>query len=160
MVIFDGKGDLEFFHGLFRTFTAPAVLQDLRLLNPARPEFLSCTTRFIPTTTTTWPRSTWSSAVFNLHDEFFAKHQLNYLADIVRVLTYTGSASTSTTSSSWRSMKRCSANRWRKPAIGSSGFIDQHSAAAQFPDVGEESVSSRLKTGSEFRRSKDCSTSA
>src|SRR3989454_12046333 len=27
---------------------------------------------------------------FNLHDEFFAKHQLNYLADIVRVLTYTG----------------------------------------------------------------------
>ena len=24
---------------------------------------------------------------FNLHDEFFAKHQLNYLADIVRVLT-------------------------------------------------------------------------
>jgi hypothetical protein len=28
---------------------------------------------------------------FNLHDEFFAKHQLNYLADIVRVLVYTGS---------------------------------------------------------------------
>jgi type IV secretory pathway TraG/TraD family ATPase VirD4 len=27
---------------------------------------------------------------FNLHDEFFSKHQLNYLADIVRVLTYTG----------------------------------------------------------------------
>src|SRR5437773_9385823 len=27
---------------------------------------------------------------FSLHDEFFAKHQLNYLADIVRVLVYTG----------------------------------------------------------------------
>ena len=27
---------------------------------------------------------------FNLHDEFFAKHQLNYLADIVRMLVYTG----------------------------------------------------------------------
>src|SRR5471030_2804262 len=26
---------------------------------------------------------------FNLHDEFFAKHQLNYLADIVRILHYT-----------------------------------------------------------------------
>ena len=26
----------------------------------------------------------------NLHDEFFAKHRLNYLADFVRVLTYTG----------------------------------------------------------------------
>jgi hypothetical protein len=27
---------------------------------------------------------------FDLHDEFFAKHQLNYLADIVRILHYTG----------------------------------------------------------------------
>src|ERR1035437_7705125 len=27
---------------------------------------------------------------FNLHDEFFAKHQLNYLVDIVRVLVHTG----------------------------------------------------------------------
>ena len=27
---------------------------------------------------------------FNLHDEFFAKHQLNYLGDIVRILYYTG----------------------------------------------------------------------
>jgi hypothetical protein len=27
---------------------------------------------------------------FNLHDEFFAKHQLNYLADIVPVLVHTG----------------------------------------------------------------------
>ncbi|HZQ54944.1 MAG TPA: hypothetical protein VFB14_22280 [Bryobacteraceae bacterium] len=27
---------------------------------------------------------------FNLHDEFFAKHQLNYLADVVRILHYTG----------------------------------------------------------------------
>jgi hypothetical protein len=26
---------------------------------------------------------------FNLHDEFFVKHQLNYLGDIVRVLYYT-----------------------------------------------------------------------
>ena len=31
---------------------------------------------------------------FNLHDEFFAKHQLNYLADIVRILHYTGVAFT------------------------------------------------------------------
>jgi hypothetical protein len=36
---------------------------------------------------------------FNLHDEFFAKHQLNYLADIVRILHYTGVPSISTTSS-------------------------------------------------------------
>jgi DNA-binding PucR family transcriptional regulator len=27
---------------------------------------------------------------FNLRDEFFAKHQLSYLADIVRILHYTG----------------------------------------------------------------------
>lgn len=27
---------------------------------------------------------------FNVHDEFFGKHQLNYLADFVRVLGHTG----------------------------------------------------------------------
>ena len=43
---------------------------------------------------------------FNLHDEFFAKHQLNYLADIVRVLVYTGRSSISTMCWSWRSMSR------------------------------------------------------
>ena len=38
MVIFDGKGDLEFFHGLLPHIHRAGRLQDLRLLNPARPD--------------------------------------------------------------------------------------------------------------------------
>ena len=54
---------------------------------------------------------------FNLHDEFFAKHQLNYLADIVRVLSlHRACASISTTSSSWRSTRRSCGSRSRKRA--------------------------------------------
>ena len=65
MVIFDGKGDLEFFHSLLPHIHRAGRLQDLRLLNPARPDIsvLYNTTHFIPTTTTTWRRSTWCSAV-------------------------------------------------------------------------------------------------
>src|ERR1700734_3583865 len=59
MVIFDGKGDLEFFEQLLPHIHRAGRLHQLRLLNPSRPEF-------------------------------FAKHQLNYLGDIVRVLFYTG----------------------------------------------------------------------
>src|SRR6266446_6823189 len=38
----------------------------------------------------TWSSSTVSSRTSTVHAEFFGKHQLNYLADIVRVLAYTG----------------------------------------------------------------------
>ena len=41
MVIFDGKGDLEFFHELLPHIHRAGRLDDLRLINPARPE-LSC----------------------------------------------------------------------------------------------------------------------
>jgi hypothetical protein len=41
MVIFDGKGDLQFFHDLLPHIHRAGRLQDLRLLNPARPD-LSC----------------------------------------------------------------------------------------------------------------------
>ena len=51
---------------------------------------------------------------FNLHDEFFAKHQLNYLADIVRMLHYTGLKFNFYDVSSWRWTKRSSGNKWRK----------------------------------------------
>lgn len=38
MVIFDGKGDLEFFHSLLPYIHRAGRLTDLRLLNPSRPE--------------------------------------------------------------------------------------------------------------------------
>src|SRR5215471_1426118 len=92
MVIFDGKGDLEFFYRLLPHIAAAGRLEDLRLINPARPE-LSCLYNPFHTTDENYmAQVNMVFGSFNLHDEFFAKHQLNYLADIVRVFHYTGLA--------------------------------------------------------------------
>jgi hypothetical protein len=90
MVIFDGKGDLDFFHDLLPHIHHAGRLKDLRVLNPARPDI---SVRYNPFHCTDEDYMSVVNMVFgsfNLHDEFFAKHQLNYLADIVRVLVYTG----------------------------------------------------------------------
>src|SRR5437899_7557892 len=90
MVIFDGKGDLEFFHSLLPHIHRAGRLQDLRLLNPARPDLSVQYNPFHCDDDNYMAQVNMVFGSFNLHDEFFAKHQLNYLADIVRVLTYTG----------------------------------------------------------------------
>ena len=90
MVIFDGKGDLDFFYDLLPHITRAGRLDDLRLINPARPD-LSCLYNPFHTTDENYmAQVNMVFGSFNLHDEFFAKHQLNYLADIVRILHYTG----------------------------------------------------------------------
>src|SRR5437588_12689613 len=92
MVIFDGKGDLDFFYELLPHCAAAGRLDDLRMINPARPE-LSCLYNPFHTTDENYmAQVNMVFGSFNLHDEFFANHQLNYLADIVRVLHYTGLA--------------------------------------------------------------------
>ena len=90
MVIFDGKGDLEFFYDLLPHVHRAGRLHQLRVLNPARPDisirynpFYCCDEDYMSVVNMIF-------GSFNLHDEFFAKHQLNYLADIVRVLVHTG----------------------------------------------------------------------
>ncbi len=90
MVIFDGKGDMEFFHSLLPHIHRAGRLHQLRVLNPARPDI---SVRYNPFHCGDEDYMAVVNMVFgsfNLHDEFFAKHQLNYLADIVRVLVYTG----------------------------------------------------------------------
>src|SRR5208282_6874601 len=65
-------------------------LDQLRVLNPSRPNL---SVRYNPFHCGEEDYMAVVNMVFgsfNLHDEFFAKHQLNYLADIVRVLVYTG----------------------------------------------------------------------
>src|ERR1700688_2437195 len=90
MVIFDGKGDLDFFYELLPHINRAGRLGDLRLINPARPD-LSCLYNPFHTTDENYmAQANMVFGSFNLHDEFFAKHQLNYLADIVRILHYTG----------------------------------------------------------------------
>jgi len=90
MVIFDGKGDLEFFQSLLPHIHRAGRLEDLRLLNPARPDISVLYNPFHTDDENYMAQVNMVFGSFNLHDEFFAKHQLNYLADIVRVLTYTG----------------------------------------------------------------------
>ena len=90
MVIFDGKGDLEFFEQLLPHIHRAGRLHQLRLLNPSRPEFSALYNPFFTRDDNYMAQVNMIFGSFNLHDEFFAKHQLNYLGDIVRVLFYTG----------------------------------------------------------------------
>jgi hypothetical protein len=90
MVIFDGKGDLEFFYDLLPHVHRAGRLHQLRILNPARPDISVRYNPFHCTDNDYMPVVNMVFGSFNLYDEFFAKHQLNYLADIVRVLVHTG----------------------------------------------------------------------
>jgi hypothetical protein len=90
MVIFDGKGDLEFFEQLLPHIHRAGRLHQLRLLNPSRPEFSCLYNPFFTRDDNYMAQVNMIFGAFNLHDEFFAKHQLNYLGDVVRVLYYTG----------------------------------------------------------------------
>jgi|HubBroStandDraft_6_1064221.scaffolds.fasta_scaffold13197_6 DNA segregation ATPase FtsK/SpoIIIE-like protein len=90
MVIFDGKGDLEFFEDLLPHVHRAGRLHQLRLLNPARPDLSVRYSPFQCSDDEYMPVVAMIFGSFNLRKEFFAKHQLNYLADIVRVLFYTG----------------------------------------------------------------------
>jgi len=90
MVIFDGKGDMEFFYSLLPHIHRAGRIRDLRVLNPGRPDLSVRYNPFHCSDEDYMPVVNMVFGSFNLHDEFFAKHQLNYLADIVRVLVYTG----------------------------------------------------------------------
>jgi len=90
MVIFDGKGDMEFFYSLLPHIHHAGRLSQLRVLNPGRPEVSVRYNPFYCSDEDYMPVVNMVFGSFNLHDEFFGKHQLNYLADIVRVLVYTG----------------------------------------------------------------------
>jgi len=90
MIIFDGKGDLEFFQDLLPHVHRAGRLHQLRLLNPARPDLSVRYNPFQCADDEYMPVVAMIFGSFNLRKEFFAKHQLNYLADIVRVLFYTG----------------------------------------------------------------------
>jgi Type IV secretory system Conjugative DNA transfer len=90
MIILDGKADLDFFESLLPHIHRAGRLHQLRILNPSRPDLSVRYNPFHCTDENYMPVVNMVFGSFNLHDEFFAKHQLNYLADIVRVLAYTG----------------------------------------------------------------------
>ena len=97
----------------------------------------------------------------NLHDEFFAKHQLNYLADIVRVLVYTGLKFNfydvlvmAIDEQVLREQVEKARQRMEHDTI------HHYAAPAELRDVGARTSTSRSKTASGCRRFRVCSTSA
>src|SRR6266478_3558776 len=90
MIIFDGKADMEFFYDLLPHVHRAGRLHQLRVLNAARPDISVRYNPFHCSDDDYMPIVNMIFGSFNLHDEFFGKHQLNYLSDIVRVLVYTG----------------------------------------------------------------------
>jgi hypothetical protein len=97
MVIFDGKGDLEFFHSLLPYIHRAGRTADLRMLNPSRPELSVQYNPFASEDDNYMAQVSMVFGSFDLHDEFFAKHQLNYLATSFGFSTTPASGSTSTT---------------------------------------------------------------
>lgn len=90
MLILDGKGDTELLDSLLPHIHRAGRLADLQVISPSRPEIsvrynpLHCTDEdYMPVVNMVF-------GSFNLHREFFKEHQLHYLANIARVLVYTG----------------------------------------------------------------------
>ena len=76
MVIFDGKGDLEFFHSLLPYIHRAGRMADLRLLNPSRPDLSVQYNPFASDDDNYMAQVSMVFGSFDLHDEFFAKHQI------------------------------------------------------------------------------------
>ncbi|HEX5481680.1 MAG TPA: type IV secretory system conjugative DNA transfer family protein [Terriglobia bacterium] len=90
ILILDGKGERKLFEELLPHIHHAGRLGDLRVINPSWPDISVRYNPFHCTQDDYMPVVNMVFGSFNLHDEFFGKHQLNYLADIVRVLVYTG----------------------------------------------------------------------
>ena len=90
MVIFDGKGDLQFFHELLPYVQRARRIDQLRLLNPARPDI---SVYYNPFYSPTGEYNAHAGMVFEsripVGDGFHPPHQLSYLRDAVRILYYT-----------------------------------------------------------------------
>jgi hypothetical protein len=92
MVIFDGKGDRKFMDRLIEDFAAIGRLQDVRLLDPSRPEL---SVRYNPLYLADEDDNyeeyvNFIFESFGLKQDFFKDHQATYFNDLVRVLTHTG----------------------------------------------------------------------
>ena len=148
MVIFDGKGDLEFFQDLLPHVHRAGRLHQLRLLNPARPDLSVRYNPFQCADDEYMPVVSMIFGSFNLRKEFFAKHQLNYLADIVRVLFYTGLKfnfyDVLVMAMDERVMKEQVEKARKRIALG---LVASHAAPPEFRDVGQEPLHVARRSG-------------
>jgi len=91
VIIFDGKGDGKFLKSLLFEIAAAGRLQDLRVLDPSRPDISArYNPLYIRNGDSYQERTNLTFESFDLRNDFFKGHQANYFSDIVRVLTNTG----------------------------------------------------------------------
>lgn len=90
MVIIDGKGDKEFLNDLLPEIRAAGRLDQLRILDPSRPDI---SVRYNPCYSPSGAYLDHSSLIFEsfrLEEDFFKGHQATYFNDLSRVLWHTG----------------------------------------------------------------------
>ena len=91
MIIFDGKGDQEFLNNLLYEFAAAGRMQQLRILDPSRPDIsVRYNPLYIKEDDSYQEHVNFIFESFALRDDFFKGHQANYFSDLVRVLVHTG----------------------------------------------------------------------
>ena len=90
MIILDGKADSKVFDSLLPYVHRSGRLKQLRVINPSRPDISVGYNPFHSNEADYMSVVNMVFSSFDLHHEFFAEHQLIYLSDIARVLSYTG----------------------------------------------------------------------
>jgi len=90
MIIFDGKGDQEFLEKLLPHIEAAGRLQDLRLLDPSKPNESVRYNPFYAPNELYQEHVNFIFQSFGLKDDFFKGHQEAYLSNLARILNYTG----------------------------------------------------------------------
>ena len=91
LIIIDGKGEREFLDDkLLPLIAAAGRLDDLRIIDPSRPEISVRFNPFIAISGQYQEHVSFIFESFDLREDFFHGHQKTYLSDIVRILYYTG----------------------------------------------------------------------
>ena len=90
MVIFDGKGDAKFIEKILAHIHRAGRMHQLRIITPSRPEVCARYNPFYAPDGKYMERVNMIFGSFNMKPDFFTKHQLDYLSNIVRILYYTG----------------------------------------------------------------------
>ena len=91
LIVIDGKGEREFLDDkLLPLVAAAGRLDDLRIIDPARPEISVRFNPFVAPCENYHEHVNFIFESFDLRDDFFKEHQKTYMSDIVRILYYTG----------------------------------------------------------------------
>jgi hypothetical protein len=90
MLIFDGKGDKEFLSSLLPAIETAGRMDQLRILDPSRPEISVRYNPFFSEDGLYQEHANFVFESFDLKQDFFHGHQATYLSDLVRVLAHTG----------------------------------------------------------------------